>query len=63
MTQNEHVRLHPSAIFTYALPPGVERARGLAARITQSAGLPTSIRSALPRSTSPSFSMSLEPRK
>ena len=32
MTQNEQVRLQPSAIFTYALPPGVEsgaRARRL----------------------------------
>ena len=48
---------------TAALPPGVDSVRGLAALITQSAGLPTSIRSARPSSTWPSFSMSLEPRK
>ncbi len=63
MTQNEQVRLHPSAIFTYALPPGVERARGLAAPTSQSAGLPTSMRSARPESTWASLSMSLDPRK
>ena len=39
ITQNEHVRLQPSAIFTYALPPGVARIEieetsdGIAARM------------------------------
>ena len=63
ITQNEQLRLQPSASFTYALRPRVETRRGSLAVTTQSAGLPTSTRSALPLRTCSSLSMSLEPRK
>ena len=43
--------------------PRVEIRRGSLALTTQSAGCPTSMRSAAPPSTRSSFSMSLEPRK
>ena len=63
MVQKEHVRLQPSAIFRYALVRESVTTRGSLARITQSAGLPTSMRAASPSRTFPSLSMSLEPRK
>jgi hypothetical protein len=63
MTQNEHVRLHPSASFSHALARDCVTTRGSVALTTQSAGLPTSMRSAFPSSTVASFIMSLEPRK
>jgi hypothetical protein len=63
MTQNEQLLLHPSAILTYALALPVDTVRGSVERMSQLAGSPTSMRSALPLRTARSPSMSLEPRK
>ncbi len=64
MTQKAQVRLHPSASLSHALARDWVTTRGSLARTTQSAGLPTSMRSASSEeSTRASLSMSLDPRK